>query len=211
MATVIEQVGALHVAVYGGATRTESQASNALWVLLQALDGVEQGIAIHDQQGHVQYSNHAYREATGPQSGGEVLKREIRGLALSICALAYSTPRTHTSRATATHIVTSTPGEYRLRGTFIASDLLGPGPSVLVTVDLPHPDRITVERLCAEHRLTRAQARVARWLVQGLRNAEIAQRLFISEHTVRHHVEQIRAKVGGHTRGATAARLQRLS
>jgi DNA-binding CsgD family transcriptional regulator len=48
---------------------------------------------------------------------------------------------------------------------------------------------------------------VALLLVQGLRNDEIARLLYISPHTARHHVEQVRLKVGGHTRGAVFSRI----
>lgn len=55
--------------------------------------------------------------------------------------------------------------------------------------------------------LTKKQIVVARLIASGLKNAEIAQRLFISEHTARHHVEQIRLKLGVKTRSGIAAKM----
>jgi DNA-binding CsgD family transcriptional regulator/sugar lactone lactonase YvrE len=48
--------------------------------------------------------------------------------------------------------------------------------------------------------LTRREREVAILVAQGLTNREIATRLFISERTAESHVEQIRGKLGVHTR-----------
>jgi DNA-binding NarL/FixJ family response regulator len=47
-------------------------------------------------------------------------------------------------------------------------------------------------------------------VADGLRNAEIAQRLFLSPRTVDHHVSAILRKLGAHTRGEAAAEAARL-
>src|ERR1700737_2992055 len=48
--------------------------------------------------------------------------------------------------------------------------------------------------------LTRREREVAILVGQGLTNREIAARLFISERTAESHVEQIRGKLGFHSR-----------
>jgi DNA-binding CsgD family transcriptional regulator/sugar lactone lactonase YvrE len=53
--------------------------------------------------------------------------------------------------------------------------------------------------------LTRREREVADLVAQGLTNREIASRLFISERTAESHVEQIRGKLGFHSRGQVAA------
>ena len=47
-------------------------------------------------------------------------------------------------------------------------------------------------------------------VVQGLRNAQIADRLFLSARTVDHHVSAILRKLGATTRGEATAAARRL-
>ena len=54
-------------------------------------------------------------------------------------------------------------------------------------------------------KLTRREREVATLVAQGLTNRQIASRLFISERTAESHVEQIRGKLGFHSRGQIAA------
>src|ERR1700674_1820476 len=53
--------------------------------------------------------------------------------------------------------------------------------------------------------LTRREREVAILVAQGLTNREIATRLFISERTAESHVEQIRGKLGFHSRAQIAS------
>jgi DNA-binding CsgD family transcriptional regulator/tetratricopeptide (TPR) repeat protein len=58
--------------------------------------------------------------------------------------------------------------------------------------------------------LTAREIEVLELVAQGLRNAEIAERLFLSEKTVGHHVSAILRKLGVRTRGEASAEAQRL-
>jgi DNA-binding CsgD family transcriptional regulator/tetratricopeptide (TPR) repeat protein len=58
--------------------------------------------------------------------------------------------------------------------------------------------------------LTARELEVLPLIAEGLRNAEIAQRLVVSEKTVNHHVSAILRKLNVHTRGAAAAEATRL-
>ncbi len=58
--------------------------------------------------------------------------------------------------------------------------------------------------------LTSREAEVLTCLRQGLRNAEIADKLFLSEKTVAHHVSAILRKLGVRSRGQAAAEAARL-
>jgi pimeloyl-ACP methyl ester carboxylesterase/DNA-binding CsgD family transcriptional regulator len=53
--------------------------------------------------------------------------------------------------------------------------------------------------------LTHREQEVAELIAQGLTNRQIADRLFISERTAEHHAEQIRGKLGFHSRAQIAS------
>jgi DNA-binding CsgD family transcriptional regulator len=59
-------------------------------------------------------------------------------------------------------------------------------------------------------RLTRRETEVLGLLAEGLRNAEIAERLFLSARTIDHHVSAILRKLGVQTRGQAAVAAKRL-
>jgi DNA-binding NarL/FixJ family response regulator len=58
--------------------------------------------------------------------------------------------------------------------------------------------------------LTAREVEVLELVGEGLRNADIAGRLFVSEKTVGHHVSAILRKLGVRTRGEASAEAQRL-
>ena len=58
--------------------------------------------------------------------------------------------------------------------------------------------------------LTGRQQEILKLLCEGLRNAEIAERLYLSEKTVDHHVSAVLEKLGAKTRTEAAARARAL-
>jgi DNA-binding CsgD family transcriptional regulator len=56
--------------------------------------------------------------------------------------------------------------------------------------------QLSLARFC----LTRREAQVARLLARRASSREIAEQLDLSPHTVRHHIENIFAKLGIHSR-----------
>ena len=174
--------------------------------LLLALDTLEHGFAFHDRGGRVQHSSPSFRRALADEAFGglaEAVERFVAALwgAANVRGLEGAIERLDTRS------LRLACGECRLQGTYVGADLFGGGPSMLVGVRVPSEAPFSAERLRERFGLTRKQSRVALLLTQGLRNDEIARQLFISTHTARHHVEQVRLKVGGHTRAAVAARI----
>jgi DNA-binding NarL/FixJ family response regulator len=58
--------------------------------------------------------------------------------------------------------------------------------------------------------LTARQLEILELLVAGLRNGEIAERLFLSARTVEHHVSAILSKLGARTRTEASRQAARL-
>jgi DNA-binding NarL/FixJ family response regulator len=58
--------------------------------------------------------------------------------------------------------------------------------------------------------LTARELEVLALLAEGLRNVDVAARLFLSEKTVDHHVSAVLRKLGVRSRGEAAAAARRL-
>jgi DNA-binding CsgD family transcriptional regulator/tetratricopeptide (TPR) repeat protein len=74
--------------------------------------------------------------------------------------------------------------------------------------DVPSGPRASTRRNPA--RVTARELDVLRLLAEGLRNGDIAERLFLSRRTVDHHVSAILRKLGASTRGEAVAAATRL-
>jgi DNA-binding CsgD family transcriptional regulator len=201
------QVRTLEMTI-GSPARSAVGAAGELRTLLLALDTLDHCLAFYDHMGRLLHGSRAYLMELEAIEDAESLRRDISQFAQAISALAAVAQTGAAVQQFGKNHVSGSRGVYELQGTFVGVNLFGRGSTVLVAVTPPAPDPFAAERLRRRFDMTRAQARVARFLASGLRNDEIAQRLCISSHTVRHHVERIRMKVGGHTRAAVAARLR---
>lgn len=97
-------------------------------------------------------------------------------------------------------------GVYLVRGSRVAT----PGnPVLLVMLERRPPAPPALEELCGRCGFTRKEARVAVLLSEGKTNVEIADELFISAHTARHHTESVLLKLGVHSRREVSPALLR--
>jgi DNA-binding CsgD family transcriptional regulator len=86
--------------------------------------------------------------------------------------------------------------------------LLLPALKVGVTMRLAHDREVAADLTLARFGLTRREAQIARLLARRATNREIAEQLDVSPHTVRHHVENIFAKLGVHSRRSIVAQFE---
>lgn len=77
-----------------------------------------------------------------------------------------------------------------------------------VIIERLSPERPTATGIAERLGLTAAQSAVALLVADGHSNPEIARRLGVSAHTVRHRVEHAFDRLGVRTRGAVAARVR---
>ena len=87
--------------------------------------------------------------------------------------------------------------------TVVARDLRGRG-----ATNLPRGPRPATRENPAQ--LTARELEVLELIGDGLRNRDIAERLFVTSKTVSHHVSSILAKLGAATRGEAVAQARRL-
>jgi DNA-binding CsgD family transcriptional regulator len=93
--------------------------------------------------------------------------------------------------------VTLDGSEVHLRAVDLGVPRHGGGPAILVLIDSRDP---LLDRDLEEAGLTRVEIRIARLVMRGRTNREIAAALSVSIHTVRHHVQHIHDKVGVRSR-----------
>jgi DNA-binding CsgD family transcriptional regulator len=79
---------------------------------------------------------------------------------------------------------------------------------VVVSFDSATDAEVETQRVRARYGLTPAEANVLQHVADGLSNAEIATRLFISVETVRTHVQRVLSKMGVRSRTHAAATLR---
>jgi DNA-binding CsgD family transcriptional regulator len=84
--------------------------------------------------------------------------------------------------------------------------LLLPALKVGVTMRLACDREVAAEPTLGRFGLTGREAQIVRLLARRATNREIADQLDVSPHTVRHHVENIFAKLGIHSRRSIASR-----
>ena len=176
-----------------------------------ALDAVGEPLAAFDTDGEPIHRNGALGRLLAADPEAARIEAALSALAARLRPLAFArrsdapdvratTAEARTARAT-----------YALRGALLPPGALGHGEAFLVSVEprglataLPSPDDLRQRR-----GLTRREAEVALLVAEGLTNDQIADRLFVSGHTVRHHLESAMSKLDltGRGREAVAARL----
>ncbi len=93
---------------------------------------------------------------------------------------------------------------YRLVASRAAAGTLLQEPAVLVLMDRPTPALPTTQELRISFGLRGREPQVALLAAEGLSNADIADRLRLSAHTVRHYLERVLDRLGLHSRKALA-------
>lgn len=172
-----------------------------------ALDAVSEPIAAFDADGRLLHQNPALSRLLDADSERDRVEVELRVLARRLRALAFPLRHERIEQPTVSREVATARGTYALRGVLLpASGGFGEAMLVSVTLDAP-PALPEVAAIRSRHGLTKREAEVALLLAEGCSNAEIAERLFVSPHTARHHVENVLGKLGINSRAAVAARL----
>jgi DNA-binding CsgD family transcriptional regulator len=143
---------------------------------------------------------------------GELVESAVTTLAHSLAQSAERTKSTAGNEwsVQATTSVRTHAASYALRASYVAAARLGPGRTILVVGRRTSPQPLDSGALRARFGLSRRELEVATLVVDGFGIADISQRMGISLHTARRHLERLYKKLGVHSRGE-AQRLLRES
>ncbi|HEU4882811.1 MAG TPA: helix-turn-helix transcriptional regulator [Longimicrobium sp.] len=167
--------------------------------LARMMDAVPAELVLCTPAGSILYANHPARARLDAGEGRRSIGEEIRFLcvALHLQIAEESGYDEAEAVANAERRVMVDGGEVRLRAVDLGLPRQGRSPAILVLLDSHDP--LSDQKL-KQLGLTRAESQVARLVVRGKTNRDIAHALKVSIHTVRHHVQHIHDKVGVHSR-----------
>jgi DNA-binding CsgD family transcriptional regulator len=174
-----------------------------------AMDTVSQAAAVFGEGPRELHRNPALTRLMDAEPERERLATGIAGIVAALYPMVIGRASTRAEDALpgSMRTVTTAGARYDLRGTVLGAGAFADHPTLMVFVErkgapaLPPP-----EALRERYRLTTREAEVALLLAEGHSNAEIAERLFLSIHTVRRHAENVREKVGVNSRKALGLR-----
>ncbi len=176
-----------------------------------ALDAVGEALVAFHPDGTEIHRNRAFLDMAAADPEVRLLEAELLRMAADLRRFAFPLRRDAAGLASPVRTVATQRGTYTLRGSLLPPGAFTSEASYLVAIQCkearaPFP---TAAELCAREALTRREAETALLVAHGLSNESIAEKLFVSPHTVRHHVENVMAKLGltGQGRQAVAPRL----
>lgn len=174
-----------------------------------ALDAVAEPLAVFDADGRELHRNAALVRLFDGETERERVGLELRLLIGSLRGLAFRRrgedggPPPGAERRVAT-----ARGAYTFRGALLPPGAFAADGALMVSVHLEAGPQLPPPAVLRERfGLTKREAEVALLLVEGLKNDQVADRLFVSPHTARHHVESVLAKLEVPNRAAVAIRL----
>lgn len=168
--------------------------------LARVLDAVPAELVLCTPAGSILHVNHPAQKRLDAGEIRRTIGEEIRYLCVSLhLQIAEDAGRDKAEPIPqAERRVMVDGSEMRLRAVDLGVPRQGRSPAILVLLD-SQDDPLSDHKL-KQLGLTRTESLVARLVVRGRSNREIALTLSVSIHTVRHHVQHIHDKVGVHSR-----------
>lgn len=168
----------------------------------RSLDQLSEAVVVFGVDRQELHRNASFSRLCDADPEHEIIVGAVRSIANSLHPFVF--PGRRHGHSPATRMVTTRTASYDLKGTLLPPGSFGIDPSVMIVVDrkgVELPDR---DALRNRFELTRRESEVALLLAEGLSNAEISERLYISPHTARRHTANIYDKLGVNTRKGLA-------
>jgi DNA-binding CsgD family transcriptional regulator/PAS domain-containing protein len=178
--------------------------------LLTILDRLPQGVQLLNAAGDVLHENPALVDHLAQHPERHRVRAEMQRAAHDVSAVmerprGAKTGSSHALGAPVRELRTGA-GRMRIVATWLGPGLLAPVSVVLVLLESVS-DKPPVTDLQTRYGLTAREIEVLHHVRCGASVPDLAERLQISRHTARHHVEALRGKLGVHRVGEIAALL----
>jgi DNA-binding CsgD family transcriptional regulator len=167
-----------------------------------SLDELSDAVMVYGADRREVHRNASFVRLCGSDPEHEIIVGAARSIANSLHPLVF--PGRRAWHAPGIRKISTRSATYELKGTLLPPGAFGGDASVMILVSrvgVTLPDADTVRDRFG---LSRREAEVALLLAEGLSNAEIADRLFLSPHTARRHTANIYEKLGVNTRKGLA-------
>jgi len=167
--------------------------------LARVMDALPAELVLCSPAGSILHANHPARKRLDAGETRKSIGEEIRFLCVGLhLQIEEEAGREKTEFAPQTERHVTLGGtEVHLRAVDLGVPRHGRSPATLVLLDSQDP---LTDRDLEQQGLTPAEIRIARLVMRGRTNREIALSLSVSVHTVRHHVQHIHDKVGVRSR-----------
>lgn len=175
--------------------------------LAALIDEHEEPTAVMDLRGRVLHWNTALRRVLDGNPDRNIIEARVASTARAAGALVQPDSATE---APALHRSFRAGGHAWVAQGVLVGGPLGMGREGVVVSLRATGGPPTVRHLTARFGLTKREAEVARLLWERKTNAELADALFISQHTARHHTERIFSKLGIRSRREVRGALEGL-
>ncbi len=212
-----DDIGARHRAIlalvlpaFKAGVTTVARSAQAQRSFEQFIDQKSDGVRLQSMRGHVLHENRALTQIFAEEQDQVTLHECLRQCADAVQSL-YRTTTTHhrTAHGAFSRTCQTAAQTYRIRGIALSAAHDPDEQCIALTVTRMRAVLHSDEALRARFGLTAAECAVARLLVLGHPDKEIAAAVGVSWHTARRHAERVLKKVDVHTRSAVAARIFR--
>jgi DNA-binding CsgD family transcriptional regulator/PAS domain-containing protein len=176
-----------------------------------AIDGLSDGVVLADSQGRPLHQNPALGEMLAFEPDRDRLGKVIGDVAVALSRFAALPAKTDEGalRGPVSRALDTACASYRVSASYLAGSHAGDDTVVLVTVQRATSSLPSQSIMRERFSLTKRECQVAEFLARGKSDAAIARALGISAHTARHHAENVRLRLGVHSREDVETALRR--
>ena len=164
------------------------------------------GILIFDQKGRLLFANHGSSELIAARPA---IEEEVRGLCDRMRASPEGVSREEDAMVLSGPAGNGPVSQYAVRAFMVGEEGGATQGHIFVLLEKVVEKRsVDFEGAKVKFDLSKREVEVLRVIHEGLNNKEIADRLFISEQTVKDHTRSIMRKVGVNSRSSLIAALR---